>query len=117
MDCVDEMRITVIATGIQDGNVPVEKGGKVGVFSSGSGPARQAVESETSFGRTRIRKVNVNESTDLNVPTYVRLAKNQPAAEERRHEVRRCVNGGEDAEFLFEEEEFEIPSFIRLQAD
>jgi cell division protein FtsZ len=31
--------------------------------------------------------------------------------------VRRCVNGADDAEFLFEEEEFEIPSFIRLQAD
>ena len=119
MDCVDEMRITVIATGIQDGNVPSEKGSgsKIAPFSPAPGTGRQSVETEGAFIRPRPRKISVNEATDLNVPAYIRAAKNQPAMEERRHEPRKCVNGADDAEFLFEEEEFEIPSFIRMQAD
>jgi cell division protein FtsZ len=116
MDCVDEMRITVIATGIQDGNVPVEKGSKISQFAPGSGATRQNAESEGSFIRPRTRKITVNENTDLSVPAYIR-AKTQPGVEDRRHEPRKIVNGGDDAEFLFEEEEFEIPSFIRMQAD
>lgn len=59
----------------------------------------------------------MNEAADLSVPTYIRAARNKPGVEERRQEQRKCVNGGDDAEFLFEEEEFEIPSFIRMQAD
>jgi cell division protein FtsZ len=110
------MRITVIATGIQDGNVPVEKGSKVTAFNPGSGAGRQAAESEGAFIRPRTRKITVNETADLSVPAYIRAAKSQPG-EERRHEPRKCVNGADDAEFLFEEEEFEIPSFIRMQAD
>jgi len=118
MDCVDEMRITVIATGIQDGNIPVEKGGKVTAFApaSGSGSARQ--EEGSTLIRPQRRKITVNETTDLSVPAYLRMGKGQPAVDERRMESRvRCVNGADDAEFLFDEEEFEIPSFIRKQAD
>jgi cell division protein FtsZ len=118
MDCVDEMRITVIATGIQDGNLPIEKGGgKVSLFNQNTGSSRQSAESEGTLIRPQTRKISVNEAADLSVPTYIRAARNKPGAEERRHEPRKCVNGGEDAEFLFEEEEFEIPSFIRMQAD
>jgi cell division protein FtsZ len=117
-DCVDEMRITVIATGIQDGHVPVEKGGgKVSVFNAGSGSSRQSTESEGALIRPQTRKISVNEAADLSVPTYIRAARNKPGVEERRQEPRKCVNAGDDAEFLFEEEEFEIPSFIRMQAD
>ena len=118
MDCVDEMRITVIATGIQDGNVPVEKGGgKVSIFNQNTGSSRQSTESEGALIRPQTRKISVNEAADLSVPTYIRAARNKPGTEERRHEPRKCVNGADDAEFLFEEEEFEIPSFIRMQAD
>ena len=117
MDCVDEMRITVIATGIQDGNVPVEKGSKVTAFAPGAASNRQTAESESGFIRPRTRKITVNDAADLSVPAYIRAAKSQPGVEERRHEPRKCVNGADDAEFLFEEEEFEIPSFIRMQAD
>ena len=116
MDCVDEMRITVIATGIQDGNAPLEKGTKVTPFAANQATSRLGAESEGTFIRPRTRKITVNESADLSVPAYIR-AKTQPGVEERRHEPRKIVNGGEDAEFLFEEEEFEIPSFIRMQAD
>ena len=116
MNCVDEMRITVIATGIQDGNAPLEKGTKVTPFAANPAANRLGAENEGSFIRPRTRKITVNESADLSVPAYIR-AKTQPGAEEKRHEVRKIVNGGDDAEFLFEEEEFEIPSFIRMQAD
>ena len=118
MDCVDEMRITVIATGIQDGNVPVEKGSsKVSAFAPAAGASRQSTESEGLIMRPRTRKITVNDAADLSVPTYIRAARSQSGAEDRRHEPRKIVNGGDDAEFLFEEEEFEIPSFIRMQAD
>jgi cell division protein FtsZ len=117
MDCVDEMRITVIATGIQDGNVPVEKGGKISVMTPAAAGGRQTAESEGLIIRPRTRKITVNDAADLSVPTYIRAARSQSGVEERRHEPRKIVNGGDDAEFLFEEEEFEIPSFIRMQAD
>jgi cell division protein FtsZ len=110
------MRITVIATGIQDGNAPEQKGTKVTPFAANTGTTRLGSESEGSFIRPRRPKITVNESTDLSVPAYIR-AKGQSGVEERRHEPRKIVNGGDDAEFLFEEEEFEIPSFIRMQAD
>jgi len=117
MDCKDEMRITVIATGIQDGNMPVEKGsGKVTAITPSS--VRQGEESGRFIQQPRSRKISVNESTDLSVPAYLRAKSGGPATEDRRLEPRaKAVNGQDDAEFEFDEEEFEIPSFIRMQAD
>lgn len=108
-DCTDEIRITVVATGIQ-GNCRLEQDTKVTSIS--------ANKSETIPGLRPRRKFTLNENTDYNVPTYYRQAKSGADAEERRPEFRaRAVGGGDDAEFLFDEEEFEIPSFIRMQAD
>lgn len=117
-ECTDEMRITVIATGIQDGSAPLEKGGKVSSFASGSGSGRQSESNGERFVRLQTKAVSINESADLNIPAYLRTTKNASAPEERRREPRtRCANGPENAEFLYEEEDFEIPSFIRTPAD
>jgi cell division protein FtsZ len=118
MDCTDEMRITVIATGIQDVSVPVEKGAKVTSIAPAPVAGRPAEEPSRGFiNRPHRPKINVSEAADLSVPAYLRNPKNSAAQEERRPDPRRVVNGPEDPEFLFDEEEFEIPSFIRMQAD
>lgn len=70
MDCKDEMRITVIATGIQDGNMPVERSGKVTAITPAS--VRQGEESGRFIQQPRSRKISANESTDLSVPAYLR---------------------------------------------
>ena len=118
MDCTDEMRITVIATGIQDVSVPMEKGAKVTSIAPAPVAGRPAEEPSRGFiNRPHRPKINVSEAADLSVPAYLRNPKNSAAQEERRPDPRRVVNGPEDPEFLFDEEEFEIPSFIRMQAD
>lgn len=113
-ECTDEIRITVVATGIQ-GNAVREQSGKVTSLSSGKSASRQ--EAVIPGLRPR-RKFVLSENTDYNVPTYYRNAKNNAAHEEPQPDFRaRAANSGDDAEFLFDEEEFEIPSFIRMQAD
>lgn len=113
-ECTDEIRITVVATGIQ-GNAVREQSGKVTSLSSGKSASRQ--EAVIPGLRPR-RKFVLSENTDYNVPTYYRNAKNNAAHEELQPDFRaRAANSGDDAEFLFDEEEFEIPSFIRMQAD
>lgn len=113
-ECTDEIRITVVATGIQ-GNAVREQSGKVTSLSSGKSASRQ--EAVIPGLRPR-RKFILSENTDYNVPTYYRNAKNNAAQEDPQPDFRaRAANSGDDAEFLFDEEEFEIPSFIRMQAD
>jgi cell division protein FtsZ len=107
-DCTDEIRITVVATGIQ-GSSRMEQDNKVTTISSG--------KNESVPGLRPRRKFTLNENTDYNVPTYYRQAKSNAELEPRRPELRARAVGGDDAEFLFDEEEFEIPSFIRMQAD
>lgn len=118
MECTDEMRITVIATGIQDGNAPAEKSAKVTTLTPATPGARGGIEDpgRAIINRPRRPKINVSEASDLSVPTYLRNPKNSIQGD-RRQEPRRPATSPDDAEFLFDEEEFEIPSFIRMQAD
>jgi cell division protein FtsZ len=105
-EVTDEMRITVIATGIEtpakSGNgkdkvTPLRKGGRV------QGGGR---------GRLEIGAAN---QEDLNIPAYIRNRRAE--AEEKPTPVRKAAKGQTDEDFIFDEEEFEIPSFIRKQAD
>ena len=115
-ECGDEMRITVIATGIQDSGSGLEKGGKITSFKTGSTSSRQ--EQGSSMGRPRTRNISLSEHTDLNTPAYLRAGKGDLVSGEQQLEPRlKRVNGPDEPEFLFDEEEFEIPSFIRMQAD
>lgn len=111
-DCTDEIRITVVATGIQGGSVR-EQSGKVTSISPGRSAARQ----DDGGIRAPRRSPRVSENADLNIPTFWRNAKKDGQEDPRPDFRARAVNSGDDAEFLFDEEEFEIPSFIRMQAD
>ncbi len=117
MDCVDEMRITVIATGIQDSAAVAEKNAKVTPIAAAQGGTRQGESGRSGMGTPRIRSVAISDSTDFDIPAYKRRQRDI-SVEDRRHEPKMmCVNGQDNAEFVFEEEDFEIPSFIRMQAD
>jgi len=131
-DAGDEMRITVIATGIEAkssfGTVSEDKSmGKVtplrgrsgGNAGPGGGGQPQPRAANLNQVRTPVRPASNEE--DMNIPAYLRKGAKaqQDAAAAPRAEAPRRVKaaspGQED--FVFDEEEFEIPSFIRMQAD
>ncbi|GAB1410496.1 cell division protein FtsZ [Desulfovibrionales bacterium] len=117
MDCGDEMRITVIATGIQDHAAAAEKNAKVTPIAAAQAGSRQEGAGRAGLPTQRIRSVNLSDSTDFEIPAYKRMQRDI-SLDDRRHEPKMmCVNGQDNAEFVFEEEDFEIPSFIRMQAD
>jgi cell division protein FtsZ len=117
----DEMRITVIATGIEEENSHT---GKEPVGSNVTKiPPRQHRQEAPEVLRTKTSDVDQD---DLNIPAYIRLKKKGlqgPASFEAARQTSRPnatapsgpVPGGED--FIFDEEESEIPAFIRMQAD
>lgn len=112
-DVTDELRITVIATGIES---------KEGRFETED----SKITSLKGFQQGRRQpgqKVRTQADEDLTIPTYLRK---DSSANVEPHEVKRfqqeqavgdeSQESGEE-EFVFEENEFEIPSFIRKQAD
>jgi len=137
-DAGDEMRITVIATGIDSERL-----------AASTAAARQAeerhVENVTPLSRTRTsgtpgpsgggvpaqpssvgggvmqspRAAKILTSAtanDYNIPAYIRKGvKKTPESAAVQPPVKAHAPGEE--EFIFDEEEFEIPSFIRMQAD
>ncbi len=124
----DEMRITVIATGIED-----DKKGD-GNKNSESGVTRisRRHRPKTDIGSlVRDRRVPVDQN-DLTIPTFVRQSKkeNKPVTLDTARQTASpapleggsntmavAAPGGED--FIFDEEKGdpEIPAFIRMQAD
>ena len=114
----DEMRITVIATGIEEETtkpVPETSPAKVTKIP----PSRKSRD-DRAILRTKVTGVDQD---DLNIPTYLRMKNKQhqqEAAFESANKTTLSPNpasapGGED--FIFDEEESEIPAFIRMQAD
>jgi len=122
----EEMRITVIATGIDADMVSVDGAGKSGTvtpFRKG-GAAPQAQPAPRSAAQPRAEQAQQAKPAlqprgmggfsedDRNIPAYLR----------KQGQVQATVNRinthapGED-DFIFDEDEFEIPSFIRKQAD
>lgn len=107
----DEMRITVIATGIEESVRMAEtKGSQVTSISqfrrqAGTEPASRLQ------GRVRQSAPASGSSEDLNIPAYLR--KN---GDLKKNDAPQSPLPGEE-ELIFDEEEFEIPSFIRKQAD
>jgi len=113
----DEMRITVIATGIESKMVRDAEDkasqGKISRLRSGSGGSGGDDGGEPrEIPRRVVRPVSADE--DLSAPAFARRGKN-PMAKEETRSMKRHQPGEED--FVFDEEEFEIPSFIRMQAD
>ncbi len=108
----DELRVTIIATGIEAGEEPSRPEAKAPTITSirrGDMPARPAAAPETAGLRGLSRAPGGN--PNFNVPAYVR---NQPAAHNPGRPT--AHNPGED-DFIFDEDEFETPSFIRKQAN
>jgi len=108
----DEMRITVIATGIGE----LERAShddNVDNVTSIAPTLQNRPAPKSAVDRPRERKISPNEAQDLNVPAYLRRTKVTPPVEESSVKP---ASGGEE-EFVFDEEDFEIPSFIRMQAD
>ncbi len=117
----DEMRITVIATGIEEENSHTSK--DAGGANVTKIPPRQSRQEAAEVLRPKASDIDQD---DLNIPAYIRMKKkgNQgPASFESSKQVSRPSRtvqsgpapGGED--FIFDEEESEIPAFIRMQAD
>ena len=113
-EVTDELRITVIATGIEAKEARYE-------------PEASKITSLKGFQQGRRQpptRGRGNNDEDLTIPTYLR--KDSSASGVEKHEVKRfqqehdaadASSGQGEEEFVFEENEFEIPSFIRRQAD
>ncbi len=104
----DEIRITVIATGIEDAFEKVEE--------KNSNVTRLDTQRSGSRFVQRPRSVQVDPEgkENLSIPTYLRTKKNIDHLEGIQHKTE---TGKKNEEFIFDEDEFEIPSFIRRQAD
>ncbi|MDL2207333.1 cell division protein FtsZ [Desulfovibrio sp. OttesenSCG-928-M16] len=118
----DEMRITVIATGIDSGSpisAPATRAATVtslhgaGPGGSGPGPGTRQPQGLNSVDEGLQRAVTRNSQPgNYNVPAYLRKAApaQAPASRATAH------SPGED-DFIFDEDDFETPSFIRKQAN
>ncbi|EPR44443.1 cell division protein FtsZ [Desulfovibrio sp. X2] len=123
----DEMRITVIATGIENEAAEGGDTGKVSPLRRKGGGNLAAVQGQAAAaaaapaaGKPRSLS-GVVSSEDLSIPTYLRWQKQNgyDAEPQARPQAKAAVGGAAPGEedFVFDEEEFEIPSFIRKQAD
>lgn len=129
-DAGDEMRITVIATGIgatsatsgrsEEGSRVIDLGGfRNSGNASGTGNSRQVVR----------RPYIPGNNEDRSIPAYLRKGaksdqgvRNQGQSHGQGHgqghaKSLKAAAGGGGEDFIFDEEEFEIPSFLRKQAD
>jgi len=105
----DEMRITVIATGIEDAN---EK--SIETESSRVTSISKARKEKGSIvKRPRTVQIDPDSEDDLRIPTYLRQGRRAVD----KNEVKNSASNTQGEEFIFDEDEFEIPSFIRMQAD
>ena len=135
-DATDEMRITVIATGIdsermaqaqgvagraeerQAENVtPIMRSRQTGGSAPSGGGGGQPAQPGHVLQSPRAAKVlTAATANDINIPAYIRKGvKKNPEAMVPQAPLKAHAPGEE--EFIFDEEEFEIPSFIRMQAD
>lgn len=119
----DEMRITVIATGIDSTGIAAVTGGKSATVTSLRGqtpapsqpaPAPRAPQGLNTVDETLQRAVTRQPAQPNNytVPAYLRkpAPATAPAQRSGGH------SPGED-DFIFDEDDFETPSFIRKQAN
>ncbi len=135
----DEIRITVIATGIEakGGQMTDNVGGTVKMFpargaahvpaglSQGLGAGQVPAKSVTaaspagswSLGEEGVgmpRPVRSYAEGNRDVPSVMRM---QPGTRPAPREAARGSHAPGENDFVFDEDEFEIPSFIRKQAD
>ena len=114
-DAGDEMRITVIATGIsQAGKQGLPNGRHVQEHLSllnGGSKAKAAGEGKRRRGQQLVLQ------SDLDRPTYLRLNPEGKDQEPAAAQARRAVAGPGQEEFIFEEDDLDVPAYIRKKAD
>ncbi|NDV18881.1 cell division protein FtsZ [Pseudodesulfovibrio sp. JC047] len=118
-DAGDEMRITVIATGIEtilEETEPVlskAEQQKLLLLGKPRGMEQSAPSQSRRSGHQKVL------NTDRNIPAYLRKAGGElntteaPSMQQRR----RVVAGPGEEEFIFEEDNLEVPAFIRKNVD
>ncbi len=119
----EEMRITVIATGIDSHNLAQQPHKAASVTPLRKGASQQQVQQAPAMPhglntvdptlQTALSK-NAQSSANLNVPAYLR--RQSPAGGGSVGGRTNAHAPGED-EFIFDEDDFETPSFIRKQAN
>jgi len=118
----DEMRITVIATGIDTaGEQPVAP-----VMESQPQPQRPTLTPRGMAPRakegTNVRQIGSSHAEeDRSIPAYLRHSTSKPVntgnTEPIQHQPKQAANSGGE-EFIFhDDDDFEVPTFIRKQAD
>lgn len=121
-DAGDEMRITVIATGIQQAMEEPEpalsRAEQQKLMLLGPRGIKRGASTEAKPMRSGHRKVVEG---NLNIPAYLRktgseltnIDQEMPAAQVSS----RAVAGPGEEEFIFEEDDFDVPAFIRKNCD
>ncbi len=113
----DELRVTVIATGIE---AEEEEAAEDTSSQQNVTPLRQkARNNEAPAANQRPRKTNINpdDQEDLRIPAYIRQQNRGGEKQQPTKKKTVTKTNGQGEEFIFDEDEFEIPSFIRRQAD
>jgi cell division protein FtsZ len=117
-DAGDEMRITVIATGIESKETikaRTDRTENVSPFTLRDA-RKQAVSAMAPQAAQPRRVASLGSTEDVNIPAYLRRAKTGGSEQNPQRPLAKASQPGEE-DFIFDEEEFEIPSFIRMQAD
>jgi cell division protein FtsZ len=116
-DAGDEMRITVIATGIEpameEPEPAMSKAEQQKLLLLGPRGVNKAAEQPRRAGHQRVL------NTDRNIPAYLRKAGGELNTTElpTRQVAQRAVAGPGEEEFIFEEDNLDVPAFIRKNVD
>ncbi|EGB14857.1 cell division protein FtsZ [Pseudodesulfovibrio mercurii] len=117
-DAGDEMRITVIATGIEPAMEEPEpvmsKAEQQKLLLLGPRGANKVAEQPRRAGHQRVL------NTDRNIPAYLRKAGGELNTTElptRQVSQRAAMAGPGEEEFIFEEDNLDVPAFIRKNVD
>jgi len=119
----DELRITVIATGIEseaENAQDVQPFGGEGKVMHMSSRIRGQKQTKTSEQQRSRQAAPADDFEDRNIPAYLRKGlggQSSVSQEEPPSKQKKGTAGPGEEEFIFDEDDFEIPSFIRRQAD
>ncbi|MBI9080151.1 MAG: cell division protein FtsZ [Pseudodesulfovibrio sp.] len=116
-DAGDEMRITVIATGIENANEEPEpaisKADQQKLLLLGPRGSNKAQAQSRRPGHQKVI------AQDRNIPAYLRKPGNDIYTQDvpRQQVSQRAVAGPGEEDFIFEEDNLEVPAFIRKNVD
>ncbi|WP_031480783.1 cell division protein FtsZ [Maridesulfovibrio frigidus] len=118
-DVGDEMRITVIATGIEDVNqIPAQPVVEMGQPKRSNLTPRGMASKQVDHNNVR-HLGNAHSEEDRSIPAYLRAGAKpaEAAGNPEPAQVKSAANSGGE-EFIFhDDDDFEVPTFIRKQAD